>query len=106
MHNLHHMINIQKTFNQKIKVITLPDLLSNISGKSENLTHSSMAASTGFYDIHREEITPQITDLFNCDLLFNDITCNIEIAGYYNNVPIYTGIGDLQSAANHNLEQK
>jgi len=98
VHNLHHMINTQKTFNQKVKVITLPDLLSNISGKSENLTHSSMMASTGFYDINHVKISPKIADLFKCDLMFNDVTSNVEVAGYYNDIPIYTGIGDLQSA--------
>ena len=98
VYNLLHMVNTQKTFDQKIKVMTLPDLLSNVSGKSENMTHSSMLASTGFYDVNREQISAHIADLFQCDLMFNNSTPSIEIAGYYNNIPIYTGVGDLQSA--------
>jgi|3_EtaG_2_1085321.scaffolds.fasta_scaffold00104_28 sugar (pentulose or hexulose) kinase len=98
IYNLYHMVNTQKAFGQKIKVMTLPDLLANISGKSENITHNSMLASTGLYDVNREQISPYISDLFQCDLMFNNGTPNIEIAGYYNDTPIYTGVGDLQSA--------
>ena len=98
VYNLHHMVNTQKVFNQKIKIMTLPDLLANISGKSENMTHNSMLASTGFYDVNHEQISPHISDLFECDLMFNSGTPEIEVAGYYNNIPIYTGVGDLQSA--------
>lgn len=98
VYNLHHMVNTQRTFNQKIKVMTLPDLLANISGKSENVSHNSMLASTGFYDVNREQISPEISDLFQCDLTFNEGTSTVQVAGYYGDIPIYTGVGDLQSA--------
>ena len=98
VYNLHHMVNTQKSFNQKIKVMTLPDLLANISNKSENITHNSMLASTGFYDVNREQISSHIADLFQCDLAFNKGTPKVQVAGYYGDTPIYTGVGDLQSA--------
>ena len=98
VYNLHHMIETEKCFDQKIKVVTLPDLLSNISGKSENLTHTTMLASTGFFDIRKNEISQQIVNKFKCDLSFNDSTSLVEVSGYYGDIPIYAGIGDLQSA--------
>jgi len=98
VHNLAHMVNVENKFDKTIKILTLPELLTNVDGKSENIVHNSMAAATGFYDIHKETPSEEILSLIKHDVRLNKSTPNIEIAGYYGDIPIYVGIGDLQAA--------
>jgi sedoheptulokinase len=98
IHNLAHMIDVEKKFNNTIKILTLPELLSNVDGKTENIVHNSMIAATGFYDIHKECLSEEIIGLIEHDILLNKNTADIEVAGYYENIPIYVGIGDMQAA--------
>lgn len=91
---------------QDIKIITLADYLSNVSGKSLNLSHVTMVAGTGFYDIFRKEYSPLLIEAakadFKHELLFNKVTQDVEKAGYYisegKQIPIYCGVGDHQCA--------
>ena len=98
IHNVAHMVNVEKKFDKTIKVLTLPELLANVDGKTENIVHNSMIAATGFYDIRKECLSEEILSLIGHDVRLNKSTSNIEIAGYYGDIPIYVGIGDLQAA--------
>ncbi len=98
IHNLAHMINVEKQYRKPIKILTLPEMLANVDGKTENIVHNSMIASTGFYDINKEALSEEILDLIQHDISFNRCTSDVQIAGYYEDIPIYTGVGDLQAA--------
>lgn len=94
------------TFEQDIKVITLADYLSNISGKSLNLSHITMAAGTGFYDIFKKEYSLRLIEAckagFKYNLLFNEVSEDIKTAGFYSlngkDISIFCGVGDHQCA--------
>lgn len=91
---------------QDIKIISLPDFLSNISGKSQNICHATMAAGMGFYDIFKHEYSQDLIleaiNGFDYQLSFNNVCQEIEIAGFYNKtgkqIPIFCGVGDHQCA--------
>lgn len=86
------------------KVISLTEWLACCSEKSLNIANITMSASLGFYNINDfcwdENLLKSFEDL---NISFNKVSKDIEISGYItidNNIeiPIYTGIGDLQAA--------
>ena len=101
VNNLAQIVNVEN-FVDPIKVITLPELLSNIHEKSENIVHNTMIASTGLYDINNEAISENILNHIQQAVVFNKSSSSIQVSGFYNDIPIYCGIGDLQAAINGN----
>lgn len=87
-------------------LISLPDWLSLVSGQSNRITHDTMLAGLGFYDIYQGKISSELVALAKefsgCDFSFYKPTLLIEVAGQLtnknSNIPIYTGVGDLQCA--------
>jgi sugar (pentulose or hexulose) kinase len=98
VHNFNHMVNVEKAVKGKVKLITLPEFLTNVDNKTENIVHNSMIAATGFYDINTEKVSDEILEFIGHDISFNENTAVIEVAGYYKDTPIYAGVGDLQAA--------
>ena len=103
--NLFEYLQEKKLFPQKIKIISLPEWICALDGQSKNISHSTMSAGLGFYNIYTKQFDKELIsafDDFNLDILFNKPTDNIEIGGYINingkNIPIYTGVGDHQCA--------
>lgn len=67
-------------------------------GKTEPLTHSSNAASMGFYKIG-EGFDNEAAQLCGIDTsILPETTERPEIAGYYNGIPVSVAIGDNQSS--------
>ena len=86
------------------RVCTLPDFLCTISGFSENLCHSTMAAGLGFYNIYKKSIDDDIVKCVSktTKLEFPTVTDEIAVGGYVvhkqQKIPVYIGVGDHQCA--------
>ncbi len=92
----------ENKINQDIKVLTLPCFLVGVGGKSQNIVHETMAAGTGFYDIFEHEYSKRLIDAckdgWGFDIKFNRTVSEIKVAGYVDEIPVYTGVGDHQCA--------
>ncbi len=100
--NLHKLLRDNRI--ARAKVCSLPDFLCSISGLSENLCHSTMAAGLGIYNIYTKNIDD---DIIKCvgnttKLEFPTITDEIAVGGYVKHrqkkIPVYVGVGDHQCA--------
>ena len=110
--NLYHLLKENRISAKKIKVVTLADWFCACDNNSCNLSHDTMMAGLGFYNIYDKEIDSEILDLFksfNTEIIFNKTVSKITTGGYIKldnkNIPIYTGVGDHQCAvygANNN----
>jgi sugar (pentulose or hexulose) kinase len=102
--NLYEYLKNNK--HDEVKVITLPDWIASLDGQSRNLSHVTMSAGLGFYNIYNKCFDNNLTGIlkkqYNTRLLFNTVTETVQISGYikYENkdIPIYTGVGDHQCA--------
>lgn len=87
------------------RVITIPDWLANISGKSTRFSHETMLAGLGLYDIGRHcasETLLSVCRSFGGKYVLNSSAGPGESAGYWEQdgrlIPIYCGVGDHQCA--------
>ena len=90
---------------KEIKIVSLPEFICTIDDQSTNISHSTMSAGLGFYDIYKKEFSNYLISIYKdlgINLLFNKPSDNIVIGGYlclnHKNIPIYTGVGDHQCA--------
>jgi sugar (pentulose or hexulose) kinase len=104
--------NLNNFFNNNLNNLLLnnkiyfKNITEGILDISNNITHSSMACGSGFYDIFNNEYINEyinyFNDKFNIKLLFDNVTNDIQISGFikkYNkNIPVYVGIGDFQAS--------
>ncbi len=98
-----NLISFMKTQNvSKARVVALPELLAVANGSFFNLSHSSMAAGLGVYDIHAKSFSEKLVSFAEeqtgTALAFGNVTDDVVVAGEYDGIPIYSGIGDLQAA--------
>ncbi len=100
-------IHIAKKLGLKqVRVITLPDWLSLACDDSNFLSHDSMLAGLGFFDIAKRQTSNELLKLAKqfsgADFFFNLPAGIDEISGYWHNgfkkIPIFLGVGDHQCA--------
>jgi len=103
--NLYHLLREGRIKEKTFKVVTLADCLSLCDNKSLNISHDTMIAGLGFYNIYEKSFDKDIINLFkdfNVDINFNDVTSEVKVCGYIEldgkNIEIYNGIGDHQCA--------
>jgi len=103
--NLYHLLREKQMNKKSFKVISLPDWLCLCDKKSLNLSHDTMIAGLGFYNIYEKCFDKEIIDLFNIfgvDINFNEVTTVVKLGGYIEingkDIEIYTGFGDHQCA--------
>ena len=84
------------------KIVSLPEWIATLGGKSTNKAHVTMSAGLGFYNIYTNQFDKELVDVIKSDIFFNDVVKDIEIAGFISikgdEIPIYTGVGDHQCA--------
>lgn len=103
--NLIHFAKLS-SYSNDYKIITIPDWLSLSSNDSTQISHETMIAGLGFYDINKKQLSEELIytakELAHIDIYTNDITQNITVSGYWHveskKIPIYTGVGDHQCA--------
>jgi len=103
--NLYHFLRENKIKEKVFKVATLADCLCLCDKKSLNVSHDTMVAGLGFYNIYEKAFDKDIIDLFKdfcVDIKFNEVTSKVKVGGYIEidgkNIEIYTGFGDHQCA--------
>ena len=100
--NFYHLLRENQVKSNCYKIVSLAEWFCATDGKSLNLAHSTMSAGLGFYNIQTKKIDNRLLDLFDVDLLFNEVTEDIKIGGFVNikgkDIPVYTGVGDHQCA--------
>lgn len=92
--------------NLKNKKIYFKNITEGILDESNNITHSTMACGTGFYNIFNceyiNEYIKYFNHKFNIELLLDEVTYDFKISGYINKfnkkIPVLIGIGDFQSS--------
>ena len=93
---------LQQHRGKKIKIAGMPEILADIHGKTCNTAHISSAAGLGMWNLADEkmdeEIIAYVQQKCGCKLTFNRVVSTLECAGYYHDIPIYCGLGDLQCA--------
>ncbi len=100
--NFYHLLRENRIKSGCYKIVSLPEWFCAADGNSLNLSHSTMSAGLGFYNIHTKKVDSCLVNLFNVDLIFNETVDDVKIGGYVNvdgkNIPVYTGVGDHQCA--------
>lgn len=89
-----------------LKKIYFKNITEGILDITNNITHSTMACGSGFYDIFNNEYIIEyinyFKNIYNIDLIFDNVVNNFQISGFINkfnkNIPVYIGIGDFQSS--------
>jgi sugar (pentulose or hexulose) kinase len=98
--NLLHIIS--STPNHLVKVVTMPELLATNFGVGGGAAHVSSSAGLGIWDLDKKywcnDIINYLEDYTKHKLIFNEVSSCFKIAGYFNEIPIYSGMGDLQCA--------
>uniref|UniRef100_A0A7V3J950 Carbohydrate kinase FGGY N-terminal domain-containing protein n=1 Tax=candidate division CPR3 bacterium TaxID=2268181 RepID=A0A7V3J950_UNCC3 len=96
--NILHLAR-QGKLTRHCKVLSLPEWLVN---RSTGLVHDTMAASLGFYDISMRKYSKELVNFAESEagvkFIFNKVVSDIEVAGYWKDIPVYTAVGDLQCA--------
>jgi sugar (pentulose or hexulose) kinase len=104
--NIFHMIR-EKEIGGYCRIVSLPEwLICSCCDKSFNVTHDTICAGLGFYDIYTKSIDRDlmtaITNGSKIELAFNDVSSEVKIGGYIvidgEDCPIFCGIGDYQCA--------
>ncbi len=96
------LLHISSTikFPSTIRIVDLPGWLSISTGNPTGYIHRTMLAGLGVYDITREQIAEDIVSWLSqkigVDIKLDMPTEKITVSGYWNNVPIYLGVGDHQ----------
>lgn len=86
-------------------VLTLPEFFCFGNNPLGN-AHNTMAVGTGFYDIHKKEVSNVIHKYFKnfskASIHFNKIVDRVCVSGYIRissrKIPIFTGVGNFQCA--------
>lgn len=103
--NALHMA-ISSDFESDCKIVSLPEWFSLCCDDSNNLVHETMLAGSGFYDIHKKEVSNELMTMAkkiaDKTFKFNTLAPTGSISGYWHNyserIPIYAGVGDHQCA--------
>ncbi|MFA5161959.1 MAG: hypothetical protein WC421_06905 [Elusimicrobiales bacterium] len=80
------------------RVITLPDWLADISGKSERASHGTMLAGLGLYNIYKKAPSAALLDLCGGKFSLNRAAGPAVPAGHWGKIPIFCAVGDHQCA--------
>ncbi len=88
------------------RIISLPDLLALSSDDAKEMSHSTMLAGLGFYDVSQGRVSQQLLAFFEnttgIALRLNDRVPIGSVAGYWHSktkkIPIYVAVGDHQCA--------
>jgi sedoheptulokinase len=86
------------------RLLSLPEWLASCCEDSTEIVHDTMLHGLGFYDVHRQKISDELTgkveELTGVRCTFNSVAATGSISGYWHKrskkVPIYVGIGDHQ----------
>jgi sugar (pentulose or hexulose) kinase len=105
INNLNDFLIKNNIFNKKIH---FKNITEGILDESFGITHDTMACGHGFYNIFSKiyirEYIEYFKQIFNIDLLFDNVVNNNQLSGfiYYENkkIPVYVGLGDLQASIN------
>ena len=103
INNLYDWIIKNNIINTTLKIKNITEALLDTTN---NITHSTMACGTGFYDIKNKMYVDKYINFFkqtfNINLIFDNVVENNDISGYLkkNNklIKSYVGIGDFQSS--------
>ncbi len=96
------LLHISSTtkFPPTIHIVDLPGWLSISTGNPTGYIHKTMLAGLGVYDVKREQIAENIVSWLSqkigANIKLDMPTEKIAVSGYWNNVPIYVGVGDHQ----------
>lgn len=105
INNLNYYLKQNNIINQKIYFKNISEALLD---DSNNLTHSTMACGSGFYNIFEKEYIEEYKSYFknkyNIDLIFDNVTNEYCKSGFINykdkKIPVMIGIGDFQGSLN------
>jgi len=105
INNIYKFLTKNSISNKKIKFKNITEA---ILDESINVTHDTMACGHGFYNIvsetYEEKYIQYFKNKFNIDLIFDNVIKNNQISGYIfyksKKIPVYIGLGDLQSSIN------
>jgi len=86
-----------------VKVVSLPELIIALVGKPADRGQETLTAGIGLYDINRHEPFMRLIDFIqettNTSVALNAATRDgLDVAGEVDGIPVYTAVGDLQSA--------
>lgn len=107
MNALHFFLENPSLQNNTYKIITLPEWLALAHEDSCHITHPTMQVGLGFHNVEIIDFpSAELLTFFEAQahtkIIFNSAPDTLEIAGYYHfapkNIPIYSGVGDLQCA--------
>lgn len=101
--NVLHILRSKKIQSKSCKVLSLPEwIVTSVCDTVFDVTHSTIQAGLGFYDLKTKNISYEIMHFFenetNLKIKFNQTSDDIKIAGTLKNIPVYIGVGDLQCA--------
>ena len=101
--NVFHMARSKEI--SSAKIVSLPEWLCCCGGKSLNVSHCTMSAGLGFYNIYENIFDKDLINSAaknNINLSFNRPSKEVEAGGYIEidgkDIPIFTGVGDHQCA--------
>ena len=116
INNINNFIINSNLYSNKnlYKKIYFKNITEAILDIPNNITHTTMACGSGFYDIFNNNYINKYIEYFkntyNIDLIFDDVIDKINISGYikYNDklIPVYIGIGDFQASLYGSLLSK
>ena len=81
-------------------ICTIPDYIGMLlTGRKTPLTHTSMAASLGFYDVRNNCFDRAALEAVGIDpAILPQVTGQIEVLGNFRGIPVTTAIGDNQAS--------
>lgn len=92
----------ENTLTRPVKILTLADYLASLFEDVAGLTHITMAAGLGFFNVRRKQYEQAFVDVCGRNLSFNAVTDRVVPAAVWRkngrNIPVYTGVGDHQCA--------
>ncbi|MDP1573517.1 MAG: FGGY family carbohydrate kinase [Coxiellaceae bacterium] len=101
--NVLHVLRSKKIQNSSCKMLSLPEwVIASVCDTVFDVTHATIQAGLGFYDINTQKIASDIIDFIEDEtkikIKFNQTSDIIKVAGHIKNIPVYVGVGDLQCA--------
>jgi sugar (pentulose or hexulose) kinase len=95
---------LQNCYNKVLRMLSLPDIISENCDKCFNVAHPTMLAGFGFYDVKKSEISRNLVNIIEEEtglkLSFNDAVGENVKASIINingrKIPVYAGVGDHQ----------
>ncbi len=84
------------------RILSLPCWLARCSGQASELLHPTILAGMGLYDVRRHAVSAELLELLReltgCCFALGEPAPAHRVAGHWQGVPIYVGVGDHQCA--------